>query len=591
MPFRCLLLASCLTAPFLLAQDPESTAAGRTTYLGRTIAQTMHWEGAPWLLRDTREAEENGALLHRWLAVQPGQRIADLGCGNGYHTFPLARAAGREGLVFAVDLQPRMLELLQLRAEKDQLQNIRLVEATTSDPKLAPSSCDLVLMVDVYHELSHPVSVMQRVKRALRTGGRCVLVEFRAEDEKVPIKPEHTMTKAQVVREMASHGFVLQSEFDELPWQHAMAFAVAEEVDGAPADARLAPREVARAFARAAATADERTFGAFLADGVEKESVVRWPQDAHVELAAGNFGRVVVRVQPRKGELGTDADEFTLRLDAEGRWNVEGIQPHAAFLRMHGGTVPFVAMHTLAGRGPASEVAERTAEARFDGVAWDLEDLASVRRACEQKALDVHSAYFVLDLGKDVDAAALAPVLAAMHALRGGPGAIWLAMNAEARGEDDAEVAGRAAVALRKLASEAEATGVEVALYPHHGFWLATLAHAERLAKQHAHPRLGVCFNLCHFLREGRRDVGPALRALRERLLAVTLSGADEDGTDWSTLIRPLGEGTFDLRLVLRELDAMGYEGPVGIQGFGLAGEPRLLLLQAASAWRRLHAR
>lgn len=584
-------LALLAASSLLLAQDPEATPQGRTTYLGRTIAQTMHWEGAPWLLRETREAEENGALLHRWLAAQPGQRIADLGCGNGYHTFPLARAVGPQGLVYAVDLQPRMLELLQLRADKDQLQNVRLVEATVSDPHLPPQSCDLVLMVDVYHELSHPVTVMQHVKRALRAEGRCVLVEFRDEDDKVPIKPEHTMTKAQVVREMASHGFALHSETDELPWQHAMAFAVADEVDGRPADARLEQRELARAFVHAAAVSDESVFGAFLAEGVERESVPRWPVDAHVELAAGNFGRLVARVQPRRSVLGTDADEFTLRKDPQGRWNVEGVQPHAAFLRQNGGTVPFVAMQTIVGEGAVAERVARVHEALFDGVAWDLDRLPAMRRACEQNGLDVHSAYCVLDLGKPVDTVALADALAAMRALRSGPGALWLALTADGMATDDATARARAGEALRRLLAEADATGIEIALYPHHGFWLAELAHAERLCQEFAHPRLGVCFNLCHFLREGRRDVPEAVRALRDRLFAVTLNGADREGTDWSTLIRPLGDGTYDARELLRTLDSMGYEGPVAVQGFGLSGDPAVMLRQAAAAWRRLHAR
>ena len=93
-------------------QDPESTPEGRTHYLGREVARTMHWRGAPWLMRETREQEENGVRLREWLAVEPGQAVCDLGCGNGYHTLPLAEAVGSEGRVFAVDLQPRMLELL-----------------------------------------------------------------------------------------------------------------------------------------------------------------------------------------------------------------------------------------------------------------------------------------------------------------------------------------------------------------------------------------------------------------------------------------------------------------------------------------------
>ena len=210
-------------------QDPESTPEGRTHYLGREVARTMHWRGAPWLMRETREQEENGVRLREWLAVEPGQAVCDLGCGNGYHTLPLAEAVGSEGRVFAVDLQPRMLELLDERAQEAGVQNLVPIEATVDDPRLPEASCDLVLLVDVYHEISHPVSVLGHLRRALKPGGEVVLVEFRTEDRYVPIKPEHKMTKAQVVREMAANGFELARETDALPWQHAMAFRAAAE--------------------------------------------------------------------------------------------------------------------------------------------------------------------------------------------------------------------------------------------------------------------------------------------------------------------------------------------------------------------------
>ncbi|MFN3244232.1 MAG: class I SAM-dependent methyltransferase [Planctomycetota bacterium] len=226
--------------------DPESTPAGRERYLGREIAHTMHWTGAGWLMRRTREDEENGVALRRWLAVRPGQSICDLGCGNGYHTVPLARQVGSGGRMFAVDLQPQMLKMLEQRTDEVALDNVTFVEATVDDPKLPKASCDLVLMVDVYHELSHPVRVLQHVRRALAPGGEVVLVEFRAEAPEVPIKPEHMMSKAQVIREMASHGFTLARETDALPWQHAMAFVAVDERGRG-----FEPRQLARGLAAA----------------------------------------------------------------------------------------------------------------------------------------------------------------------------------------------------------------------------------------------------------------------------------------------------------------------------------------------------
>ena len=202
--------------------DPEDTPEGRATYLGREVAHTMHWTGAPWLLRATREDEENGLLLQRWLAVQPKQAVCDLGCGNGYHTLPLAKATGPGGKVFAVDIQREMLQLLAMRTKQAAIDHVELIEGAVDDPKLPANSCDLVLMVDVYHELSHPVRVLSHVRAALKPGGRLVLVEFREEDASVPIKPEHKMSKAQVAAELADNGFRLVASFDELPWQHAL---------------------------------------------------------------------------------------------------------------------------------------------------------------------------------------------------------------------------------------------------------------------------------------------------------------------------------------------------------------------------------
>ncbi len=79
-------------------------------------------------------------------------------------------------------------------------------------------------MVDVYHELSQPQRVLQRIKEALKPGGRLVLIEYRAEDPDVPILPEHKMTKAQVKLELESEGFKQSRVYDDLPRQHLIIF-------------------------------------------------------------------------------------------------------------------------------------------------------------------------------------------------------------------------------------------------------------------------------------------------------------------------------------------------------------------------------
>ncbi len=200
----------------------------QTHYMGREIAQTMHYTGAPWLVRESRQREEDCRLLLEALQIQPGQTVCDLGCGNGFYTLELARRVGPEGTVYAVDIQPQMLRLLVTRARQEKLFNIQPILGTFIDPRLPKGKVDLVFCVDVYHEFSHPEAMLARIRESLSVGGQIVLAEFRGEDAGVPIKPLHKMTKAQVKKELEPNGFTLEREFDELPWQHLMFFGLQE---------------------------------------------------------------------------------------------------------------------------------------------------------------------------------------------------------------------------------------------------------------------------------------------------------------------------------------------------------------------------
>jgi PelA/Pel-15E family pectate lyase len=194
-------------------------------YQGRQIAQTMHYLGAPWLVRRSRERQEECSTLLQSLRVQAGDVVCDLGCGNGFYTLPLAEMVGPTGRVLAVDIQKQMLTLLRRRAEhKGLAERIVPILSTPTDPKLPEGGVDLVLLVDVYHELSHPEAVLLALRKSLKPGGRIVLAEFREEDPKVPIKPLHKMSKRQILRELVPNGFALDQSFDRLPWQHLMFF-------------------------------------------------------------------------------------------------------------------------------------------------------------------------------------------------------------------------------------------------------------------------------------------------------------------------------------------------------------------------------
>jgi ubiquinone/menaquinone biosynthesis C-methylase UbiE len=206
------------------AKPAPPETPGLTEYMGRRIAQTMHFTGAPWLTRESRDREEEPAKLMKALKLKPGMTVCDLGCGNGFYTLKMAKEVGPDGKVLAVEIQKQMLDLLAKRAEKAGVKNYEPILGTVSDPKLPEGAVDLILVVDVYHEIDHPVEVLAALRKSLKKGGRVALVEFRAEDDNVPIKPEHKMSKAQVMKEIPANGFKLVEQYDDLPWQHLMFF-------------------------------------------------------------------------------------------------------------------------------------------------------------------------------------------------------------------------------------------------------------------------------------------------------------------------------------------------------------------------------
>lgn len=234
--FRTLLLAIVfLPLPLLPADERPAEARyaeGRRSrdgigryYFGREIAQVMGHLGASWLERPAREREERTDLLLDALDLRPGQRVADVGAGSGYFTWRIAERVGPEGLVFGVDIQQEMLDLLMANlARRGLAERIRPVLGSVEDPRLPEASVDLVLLVDVYHEFDHPFEMVRAMTRALKPDGRLVLVEYRGEDPAVPIKPLHKLTVDQVRREMAVHPLRLDRVVDVLPQQHILVF-------------------------------------------------------------------------------------------------------------------------------------------------------------------------------------------------------------------------------------------------------------------------------------------------------------------------------------------------------------------------------
>jgi ubiquinone/menaquinone biosynthesis C-methylase UbiE len=194
------------------------------TYEGRRIAQTCSYLGADWLDRPDRAEREQPERVLDLLRIAPGMTVADVGAGTGYFTMRLARRVAPGGIVYATELQPEMLRLLDARVSKDGARNVQLVAATEHDAKLPDRCCDLVMLVDVYHELTDPPGVMAGIRRALKPSGRLVLVEYRGEDPAVPIKPEHKMTLAQIKKELVPLGFAFVVSHEELPDQRVVEF-------------------------------------------------------------------------------------------------------------------------------------------------------------------------------------------------------------------------------------------------------------------------------------------------------------------------------------------------------------------------------
>lgn len=193
-------------------------------YRGREIAQVMGHEGALWLDRPEREAEEGVSRLVKALDLKPGMIVADVGAGSGTISVPMARLVEPKGKVLAVEIQSEMLALIRKRARREGLTNIVAVLGATSDPRLPAGGVDLILMVDVYHELDKPYEMTDAMVKSLRKGGRLVLVEYRGEDPRVPIKELHKMTEAQVRRELTAFSLTFEKNDDRLPRQHILVF-------------------------------------------------------------------------------------------------------------------------------------------------------------------------------------------------------------------------------------------------------------------------------------------------------------------------------------------------------------------------------
>ena len=226
-------LSACNTAqkntePKQLTTDGYTNGAASADgigkfYMGREISFVMGAAGSEWLERDTRNEEENTALAVQNLPLQQNSVVADIGAGTGYYSFRIAQRIPR-GKLYAVEIQEEMISQLYHRKKELKDAVVTIVQGTEQAPNLPDNSTDLALMVDVYHELAYPREMLQAIYKALKPGGKIVLLEYRGEDPSVPIKPLHKTTVAQLNRELEANGFKLSYKADFLPIQHFLLY-------------------------------------------------------------------------------------------------------------------------------------------------------------------------------------------------------------------------------------------------------------------------------------------------------------------------------------------------------------------------------
>jgi ubiquinone/menaquinone biosynthesis C-methylase UbiE len=221
MRTRRLAIAVALAAAAFAASQ---ASPGRHPISGREYARPMGVAGAPWLDRAEREREEQPTRALQIMQIAPGMTVADIGAGSGYFTERLARLVGPSGRVFATDIQPGMIDLLKRRLSAQAIRNVSVILSEPANPLLPAGAIDLALMVDVYHELGDPQTVLKHIRTALKPEGRLVLVEYKGEDPTIPILPSHKMTVAQAKTELEAEGFTLATAVSSLPRQHVLIF-------------------------------------------------------------------------------------------------------------------------------------------------------------------------------------------------------------------------------------------------------------------------------------------------------------------------------------------------------------------------------
>jgi ubiquinone/menaquinone biosynthesis C-methylase UbiE len=201
---------------------PSADGIGKY-YFGREISFVMGAAGAAWLERNNRQQEENTKLAIEKMELMPASVVADIGAGTGYYSFAIA-SKGPQGRVYAVEIQDEMIAHLKKKKNAAAVENVEIVKGSTQSPNLPANTVDLAIMVDVYHELEFPHEMLQAIKASLKENGKLLLLEYKAEDPSIAIKPLHKMSVEQASKEMAANGFRLVYDGEFLPMQHFLVY-------------------------------------------------------------------------------------------------------------------------------------------------------------------------------------------------------------------------------------------------------------------------------------------------------------------------------------------------------------------------------
>jgi SAM-dependent methyltransferase len=220
----------CISSTTLRAQQ-DSTYTHRTAseggtgkfYFGREIANVMDFGGSQWLERNSRQVEENTNLAISKFPITESSMVADIGAGTGYYTFKIYHKVPK-GRVYAEEIQNDAVTYLKNKAGQLNASNVTVIKGNEKSPELPENSLDLALMVDVYHELSYPHEMLQSIKKSLKPKGKLLLLEYKAEDAKVNIRPLHKMSVEQVNKELTANGFHLVQDGEFLPIQHFLLY-------------------------------------------------------------------------------------------------------------------------------------------------------------------------------------------------------------------------------------------------------------------------------------------------------------------------------------------------------------------------------